>query len=276
LAFFDQGGTNPLCITTAVMEPGSKYHFEWVTDAWGSDAITWSGVWLIPVSTLTGASDINASGAKAYYIATWTPSRGIGSNTAFNGTTLTSIAAADAWGVGEVLSLDIDMSTIGATGIIAKLDGGMVANNSGLAFNDEPYVVCPQVQSNSANRTWKGTFNFGDRAFDTTPEADHVGISTLSYAAPAPAANVTPLSGSFLGNANVDGPYVWLGYTPDTAETFTINGNAVTWGTHALPMAGGFKVVTSSTSYNNSGSNSYSIAVAAPFGGEGVAQARAG
>jgi hypothetical protein len=39
----------------------------------------------------------------------------------------------------------------------------------------------------------------------------------------------------------------------------TINGNAVTFGTHADKTAGGFKVRSSSASYNASGSNTYSI-----------------
>ena len=37
----------------------------------------------------------------------------------------------------------------------------------------------------------------------------------------------------------------------------TINGNAVTFGTHADKLANGFKVRSSSASYNASGSNTY-------------------
>ena len=98
---------------------------------------------------------------------------------------------------------------------------------------------------------------------------------TYSLPAPTPAASATPITGSFTGNANADGPVVWLGYTPDTSETSTINSNTITWGTHALPTAGGMKIITSSASYNTAGSNTYSIAVEHPFGGEGISQARA-
>ena len=181
---FSNGGTNPLCISTCILEPGNKYHVEWDTDAWGSDSITLASVWLLPITTLVNTTDLNAAGGKGYYISSWNPSRGIGANTAFDGSTLTSTAAGDAWGVGEVLSLDIDMSTIGSTNIIHKLDGGTVATDNGLAFLDVPYLVCPQVQSNGANRTWQGTFNFGDTAFATTPETDHVGISTAALSTP--------------------------------------------------------------------------------------------
>ena len=181
---FQNGGTNPLCITTQVLQPGKKYHFEWTTDVWGSDAITYVSVWLFPEKALKNTTDINVAGVYHYGIYTWNPSRGVGSSTNFNGSSLTSISASDAWGVGEVLSLDIDMSTVGSTTVVAKLDGVTLATDSSLAFLDEPYVICPQVQSNAANRTWKGTFNFGASAFATTPLTDHVGVYTSILPAP--------------------------------------------------------------------------------------------
>ena len=181
---FQNGGANPLCITTQVLQPGKKYHFEWTTDVWGSDALTYVAVWLFPEKALKNTTDINAVGVYHYNIYTWNPSRGIGSSTNFNGSSLTSISASDAWGVGEVLSLDIDMSTVGSTTVVAKLDGVTLATDSSLAFLDEPYVICPQVQSNAANRTWKGTFNFGASAFATTPLTDHVGVYTSILPAP--------------------------------------------------------------------------------------------
>jgi hypothetical protein len=212
---FANGGTNPLCITTQPLLPGNKYHFEWETNAWGSDALTWAGVWLIPLSVLLKLGNINASGGKGYYLSSWNPSRGIGSNTAFNGSTLTSIAAADAWGVGEVLSFDVDMSTIGSTDIIAKLDGSTIATNSSLAFNDEPYFICPQVQSNGSNRTWNGTFNFGASSFTTTPVSGHTGINTSIISTPTvtnPSNFFKAVTFSGTGSAqNID----TLGFRPD-------------------------------------------------------------
>lgn len=117
--------------------------------------------------------------------------------------------------------------------------------------------------------------NFGQTAFNTAPPSGFKAPNTANLPAPTPAASATPITGSFTGNANADGPVVWLGYTPDTSETSTINSNTITWGTHALPTAGGMKIITSSASYNTAGSNTYSIAVEHPFGGEGVSQARA-
>jgi len=61
-------------------------------------------------------------------------------------------------------------------------------------------------------------------------------------------------SGSFTGNASTDGPCV---FTNGPLDTLTINGNAVTWGTHAIRIADGFKIITSSTSYNSTGTNTW-------------------
>lgn len=89
--------------------------------------------------------------------------------------------------------------------------------------------------------------NFGQRAFAYTPPSGFAGITQ----APAP----TIASGTMTGNANSDGPYIEMGGTP---AALTLNGNAVTWGTHARKTATGAKLITASSSYNASGSNSWS------------------
>jgi hypothetical protein len=102
-----------------------------------------------------------------------------------------------------------------------------------------------------------GAYNFGQRPFTGSPTHPTLCTSNLTFA------SITT-SGTFTGNASTDGPFVWLGGNP---STMTINGNAVTWGTHADKTAGGFKVRSSSTSYNTAGSNSYSVTVTGqPFG----------
>ena len=50
-------------------------------------------------------------------------------------------------------------------------------------------------------------------------------------------------------------------YLNGTPTTMTINGNAVTFGTHADKLANGFKVRSSSASYNASSSNTYTASV---------------
>lgn len=68
-------------------------------------------------------------------------------------------------------------------------------------------------------------------------------------------------SGTFTGNANADGPCVYTGAVP---ETLTINSNSVTWGTHADKLATGFKLRTSSSSYNSTGTNSWIATYSTP------------
>jgi hypothetical protein len=66
------------------------------------------------------------------------------------------------------------------------------------------------------------------------------------------------VSGTFTGNGAADGPFVWINGVP---KTLTINGNAVTFGTHADKTAGGFKLRTSSASYNTAGSNTWTATI---------------
>lgn len=104
-----------------------------------------------------------------------------------------------------------------------------------------------------------GDYNFGQRPFTNTATAPKLCTKNL------PTGTSITTSGSFTGNAVADGPFVWLKGNP---STMTINGNAVTWGTHADKTAGGFKVRTSSSTHNTSGSNTYSVTVTGKlFGG---------
>lgn len=98
--------------------------------------------------------------------------------------------------------------------------------------------------------------NTGQRPFSRTPSTGFKALHTGNLT------NITPItSGSFTGNASADGRVVWCNGTP---ETLTINGNAVTWGTHADKTAGGFKLRTSSASYNSSGTNTWTATYLSP------------
>jgi hypothetical protein len=98
--------------------------------------------------------------------------------------------------------------------------------------------------------------NFGQRSFAYTPPPGFKALCT---------ANITSTdvieSGSFTGNASADGPFIWCNGTP---ETLIINGNAVTWGTHADRLSNGFKLRTSSSSYNSSGTNTWTATILSP------------
>jgi len=93
--------------------------------------------------------------------------------------------------------------------------------------------------------------NYGARAFSYTAPSGFKALCTANL----PEGSVTT-SGTFNGNASADGPFIYLNGVP---TAMTINGNAVTFGTQADKLSNGFKLRTSSASYNTSGSNTYSI-----------------
>lgn len=98
--------------------------------------------------------------------------------------------------------------------------------------------------------------NFGQRPFAYAIPAGAKPLHTGNI-------NSTTLvaSGSFLGNVSTNGRCGWCNGTP---ETLTINGNAVTWGTHADKLATGFKIRTASSSYNSSGTNTWTATYLSP------------
>ena len=110
----------------------------------------------------------------------------------------------------------------------------------------------PIVNLNTSTGTNAVYFNFGaGSGFSYSAPSGFVALNTYNL----PAGSVTT-SGSFTGNASTDGPFIYLNGVP---AAMTINGNAVTFGTNADHLANGFKVRSSSASYNASGSNTYSI-----------------
>jgi hypothetical protein len=146
-------------------------------------------------------------------------------------------------------------------GIGLDLDAGQITFyldgvSQGVAFTSiSTGEWFPAIGDGSTTQASNSVFlNFGQRPFAYTPPT---GFKVLNQRNLPDGSSVT-LSGSFTGNAAVDGPCVWLNGSPDT---LTINGNAVTFGTHADRLATGFKVRSSSASYNTAGSNTYVAAI---------------
>lgn len=101
------------------------------------------------------------------------------------------------------------------------------------------------------------TANFGQSAFNYSQPSGFVTLCTANLPSVA-----VLTSGTFTGNANADGPFIWINGNPDT---LTINGNAVTFGTHVDKTAGGFKLRSSSASYNASGENTWTATAGKRF-----------
>ena len=131
------------------------------------------------------------------------------------------------------------------------------AFQSTLSFAPSVAYAKPTIgDGTAASATISAHVNFGQRPFAYTPPTGFKALCTK---------NLTFIdvieSGSFTGNASANGPFVWCNGTP---ETLTINGNAVTWGTHADRLANGFKLRTSSSSYNTAGTNNWTATVLSP------------
>jgi len=147
------------------------------------------------------------------------------------------------WG----LAADADAGTL--TLYKNNVSQGTIA--TGITFGEGKYF--PASIAISGDKT---TWNFGQRPFAYTPPAGFKALCSANIADPLP---TIATSGSFTGNANADGPFI---YTKGTPETLTINGNAVTWGTHADKLANGFKLRTASDSYNSTGTNTWTATAA--------------
>jgi hypothetical protein len=153
------------------------------------------------------------------------------------------------WSTNDVARIEFD---IDANRCAIYRNGTLVLES--LAAGLAGQTWWPEIQA-AVGGTWH--FNFGARAWAQSPTAGYRAISTRDIASAAHA-----LSGSFTGNASSDGPVVWLGGTP---ASISINGNAVIWGTHADKIAGGFKLRTSSASYNASGTNNWTATAGPRF-----------
>lgn len=93
-------------------------------------------------------------------------------------------------------------------------------------------------------------FNFGQRPFSFTPPTGFKALCAQNL----PDGETIITSGSFAGNASADGPVVDIRGVP---ATLSIDGNAVTFGTHADRLSNGFKLRTASSPYNQAGTRNW-------------------
>jgi hypothetical protein len=123
---------------------------------------------------------------------------------------------------------------------------GNYPSHSGFGSSGEVYTPATSTYGTVTTR-----YNFGQRPFAYTAPSGFKALCTTNLAE-----GTITTSGTFTGNALANGPFVYLNGVP---TAMTINGNAVTFATHADKLSNGFKVRTSSGSYNTAGSNTYSI-----------------
>jgi hypothetical protein len=117
-----------------------------------------------------------------------------------------------------------------------------------------PYYIA--VSDTNAAASAVITANFGQSAFTYTPPTGFTAINSQTI----PQGEMT-YSGTFTGNANVDGPYIYLNGAP---KSLKINGNTVVFGTTVQRSAKGFKVITADAGYNSAGLNLYEVVAGSP------------
>jgi len=132
----------------------------------------------------------------------------------------------------------------GTTGAFDYTTNGTTFTSIATGLTSGPYFI---YVSTAALTT--ASLNAGQRPLAYTAPSGFLPLNTFNIAA-----GTVTTSGTFTGNLSTDGPFVFLNGTP---TAMTINGNAVTFGTQADKLANGFKVRSSSASYNASGSNTY-------------------
>jgi hypothetical protein len=188
---------------------------------------------------------------------TWGGSYGFGADGTLNSPSAYNVAYGSNWfTAGNIISI-IYNADVGAvwfavngtlqnSAIGAEIESGTTANAAFTGLSSAVYTPF----------TWSHNSAISMILLNETQQS----ISGLTSAKLLSTANLTDstitTSGSFTGNVNTNGPFVFLNGVP---TAMTINGNAVTFGTDADKLANGFKVRSSSSSYNSSGTNTFVV-----------------
>lgn len=222
---------------------------------WRSTIGVTSGIWVIEATLTTASTDgsVGISNSSAFSTYLGSDTNGIAYN-AVSGTVTkngATVATYSAWNTsGKVIGVKLDRDAGTVEFFVDGTSQGTPISHgiTGTLFFAQKFAT--------GNGTPVFDINFGQRPFaypNAYGSAKKLCVANL-------ASEAVTLSGTFTGNASADGPVLLMNGTP---ATLTINGNAVTWGTHADKIAGGVKLRTSSASYNAVGANSW-VATAGP------------
>jgi hypothetical protein len=162
----------------------------------------------------------------------------------------------NSWTAGDIIGIILDADNgklyFSKNGTVQNSGDPVAGTNAAFTGLTGPYRFVAAFENGGIC-----DFNFGQRSFSYTPPSGFKALNTQNITSTA-----VSTSGSFTGNAAADGPFIWANGNP---ATLTINGNAVTFGTDADKTAGGFKLRSSSASYNASGSNSWTATAGQRF-----------
>ena len=165
-----------------------------------------------------------------------------------------SISYGSTYTAGDVIgiALDLDNEKIWFSKNGTYQNSGSPTGGTNAAATGLTGTYTPGVRSNNTSSSTTAICNFGQRAFAYTAPSGFKALCDTNI----PEGTITT-SGTYTGNGVADGPFVYLNGVP---TAMTVGGNAVTFGTHADKLSNGFKLRTTSTTYNqNALSYSYSI-----------------
>ena len=248
--------------TQAVPSNGSPTYFEMTITAFGNYGAGW-GLTSNPNVAWAGTTQSDAA-TYWFYLNPSAPSTAVANSAGTSGNTQAAIpsytpALNDVWGVAYNPSTGAVYANIGgqwrwyASGWQSSATFAGASPIFTVSAANIAAGMLPMLEGTDKSLT----ANFGQRAFSLTVPTGYKSLCSANL----PSVAVTT-SGTFTGNANADGPFVWTNGNP---ATLTINGNAVTFGTHADKTAGGFKLRSSSASYNTSGSNTWTATAGKRF-----------
>lgn len=229
------GGT--WAIGTMSIPSTGKWYFEFTTQS-GTNGLPIYGI---------ASSQQNRANAAVQNLRSYNINNGNKITTDSSGSVVVNTSYGAAATLGDVIGVAVDCDA----GTLAFYKNGV---SQGTAFTDvtsSGVEFSPCIYGGAADAA-AGAVNFGQRPFAYTAPSGFKALCTQNL----PVGTIIT-SGTFIGNGSADGPFVYLNGVP---TSMTINGNAVTFATHADKLSNGFKVRTNSASYNNNGaSNSYSI-----------------
>lgn len=241
-------------VSSSIAFSSGKWYAEFTIA--GTDGSQRIGIATI-TSTVFGTSEVPFGGVSTSYAYQADGTKDNNSSAAY-GSTFTNTDV-----IGVAVDMDSNKIWWAKNGVWQASGDPAAGTNSAFTVTAGVYVIGYSGESSAACNA-----NFGQAPLNASASYDSASGGYFRYTPPTGfkalcqssliAEGTVIVSGSFTGNASADGPFVWMNGVP---KTLTINGNAVTFGTHADKIAGGFKLRTSSSSYNASGSNTWTATI---------------
>jgi len=115
---------------------------------------------------------------------------------------------------------------------------------------------------------WPVVTRFNDYNFemffdkDDFPHTIGTGNQELNSATLSTTSFSNPQAFTVKGTGSTNGPNVYFGFTLSTSDAMTINSNAVTYGTDVQVQGSGVKLISTSSNFNTTGTNTISVVTA--------------